>query len=143
MENNTKLSTDAKRESIAFCERVFTHVSGNAHIYLNGELAGFDRKRKEVFIHRQGKNTIWMPAAAFLKNLSNEEIDSLNNLPAWDGNNAWLLSGILLYKVECSIRRFRQWKICSAWDSDSFDYFPGASTFREHVNDGVVVRREC
>ena len=59
MENNTKLSTDAKRESIAFCERVFTHVSGNAHIYLNGELAGFDRKRKEVFIHRQGKKDVY------------------------------------------------------------------------------------
>ncbi|MGE4448013.1 MAG: hypothetical protein AB7E15_06880 [Azospira sp.] len=139
MVNHPNRSKAAKK-SVAFCDWLFTHISGRASVCLNGEIAGFDSERKEVFVNRQGRKSIWMPAGAFLQNLSTEEITNLENLPDWNGSNEYSLSGVLLVAVTHAIRRYRQHEIPSSSSEDDFDYFREAAAFTERVEDGCIVR---
>lgn len=142
MMNQTKRSKAKNVEySDTFCDWLFTHVSGRAHIPTDGEIVGFDSKRKEVFIKRQGGEAIWMPGGAFLKNLAREEIALLENLPHWDGGNESSLSRALVSMVTRAYKRYHQLEFRASSDPDNVNYFNGASQFTETIIDECVVRR--
>jgi hypothetical protein len=133
----------AGKQSIAFCDQLFSRVSGRAHVKIGGEIAGFDPTRNEVFVNIDGRKSIWMPAGSFMQNLSPEEIAELENLPAWNGSNEVALSAALVLAAEHAIRRYRQYEIDSSRDSDSSDYFSDSARFTERIEDGRIVRSKA
>jgi hypothetical protein len=103
-----ELTTQSEQISTDFVEWLFDMCSGRAQIRLGSELPGYDAERGDVFIHRTGKKTIWMPAALFLDYLTAEEIKRLKNLPNWNGSNEAVISGYVLYALDRAIARYRQ-----------------------------------
>lgn len=99
-------TTTQSHDSLEFVESVFKNCCGNAQVRLGGELVGFDRKRKEVFIKDYGRKTIWMPAAEVLNYLTTEECGRLKDLPAWDAGNGWKISGEVLFAMFPAIQRY-------------------------------------
>ena len=69
-----------------------------------------------------------------------EEIAKLENGSEWDGSNEIVLNTTLLGCVSRAIRRYRQEKITSSPDPDSFDYFTGSPQFTERIEAGQVIR---
>jgi hypothetical protein len=139
MTNHPNRSNAAKL-SIQFCEDVFSKVTGRAHIKLGGEIAGFDRTRREVFVRRDETETTYMPAGSFMKYLSDDEIASLRSLPVWDGSNERELSFSILSCSTKAIRRFKGQKVRASNNPDALDYFDQAPAFIESVVDGKVQR---
>lgn len=139
MEKTTR-TNDSAKESIAFCEWLFTRVCGRAQARINGHIAGYDRARNEIFVKSEFCETIWMPAGAFLQHLTAHEIHGLRDLPGWDGGNEWQLTGAVLGAAEKAIRRFRAATIHSSTDPSSGDYYPEAPAFTERLEAGRVVR---
>jgi hypothetical protein len=105
MTNHPHRSAVAK-ESVPFCERLFSHVGGRARIRLGGELPGYDEKRGEVFVKSYDKPTRSMPAYEFRNHLTTEEIAQLESLPFWNGNNEYELSLALLRSANAAIDRY-------------------------------------
>jgi hypothetical protein len=116
--------------TIEFCDQLFDRIAGRAHIRIGGEIAGFDRKAREVFLKRQAGETIWMPATKFCDHLSKDEIAYLENLPSWDGSNEYQLNLAILKAVRAALRRFHQ---------DAVKGDDGAK-FYERIENGGVVR---
>ncbi len=104
----TILSAEESR-SIVFCEWLFNRVNGVARIRIGGEIAGFDPHKREVFINGY-RSVRWMPAGEFLANLSTAEIKKLDDLPDFNGRNAYELSSGVLHAVSTAIKRRNQEK---------------------------------
>lgn len=116
--------------SVEFCEELFDRFSGRAHLRIGGELAGFDKAEEAVFLQRQGRETLWMPAAKFLSYLSTNEIAELEKLPAfWNGNNEYQPNLTILKAVNAALRRFHKIPV----------EFEGEMVV-ERIKDGTVVR---
>ncbi|RLJ64605.1 hypothetical protein [Sulfurisoma sediminicola] len=128
--SNTNITKEQEQASIAFVDRLFTHVSGRAHVRLNGDLAGFDAVRKKVYIDSYTEKTVSMPAGAFLSHLAREEIAELDVLEDWDGSNEYKLSTAVLLAAKRAIRRYHGGLVK---DEDGQPCF-------EMVADGVVSR---
>lgn len=130
----------AAQASIEFCEELFSRVYGRANVRVGGALAGFDQDRNEVFVKYPDQKTIWMPAGAFLKNLSTAEVAALQNMGEWDGGNELFLSETTVNAIEVATRRHRGTKVFASRHDRDRDYFAGAAAFLERVEDGRVVR---
>lgn len=90
--------------STAFCDWLFTHVCGEARVRLGGEIAGFDRECRTVFVEGRGQSRK-MPAGEFLAYLSAAETKELDDLPDYNGRNAWELSRAVLHAANLAIQR--------------------------------------
>ncbi len=153
-----KKSPRSPQKSVAFCEELFSRVSGRARVRYNNLMPCFDPNEKSLFISDiTAEKDPWMPASAFLKNLTDQEIEALANLPAWNGNNEITLSVTVLNALHRAILRHRKRKIqvdhhCTAVDSrNEHNLLPNwtcyhdsdAPFFTESVENGVAIRRSA
>lgn len=128
------------RASIEFCEELFDRVYGRVNVRVGGAQAGFDRERNEVFVTYLDQKTIWMPAGAFRKNLTELELAALQDMGAWDGRNERHLSETTVNAIEVATRRYRRTRVSASNHVFARDYFPAAPAFIERIEDGKVVR---
>jgi len=102
-----KTTTDMEQKSLELLDGVFNKCSGRAQVRINDSLPGYDRKRREVFIKKYGNKAIWMPGRQFIEHVTVDQIDSLENIPCWTGNNEFEISRTVLKIVEDAIRSYR------------------------------------
>lgn len=103
----TNTTPEMKTASIELLDVVFRKCSGRANVSIGGDTVGYDREREEVFIKREGKDTIWMPAGSFLSNVTDDEAATMRELPVWDGSNGHQISQSCLVVIANAVSRYR------------------------------------
>ena len=136
---DTRVFSIEDRDSIAFCNWLFAHVSGRALTRVCGDLPYFNAERSEIGISPEHGTSLRMPASALLTNLAFEEIEFLDSLPAWTGNNEYQLSSTLITTIHRAIRRHSGTPF--SWDEAiEGPKFTGSAYFLESIHDGRIVR---
>jgi hypothetical protein len=113
MVNHPNRSTTS-RNGKALAETIINAISGRAGIALNGEIVQSNAKRTKLFV-----GDVSIPTECLHANLTEHELHELENLPRWNGNNEWEISGIALLHVSSAIKRFNLKNDILRIDTDS------------------------
>jgi hypothetical protein len=95
--------TDSRREGKALAERIMAARAGNAGVRINGEIVQWNSIKSKSRLH-VGDASI--PVDQLHAHLTAHELAALENLPAWDGNNAYNISLTCLVLIDAAIRRY-------------------------------------
>lgn len=103
MTNHPNRSEDMQKGK-ALAEQIMAALAGRAGIRIGGDIVQWDSLKKKGKLH-VGKASI--PVDRLHENLTEHELAELQNLPFWNGSNAYEISATCLRLVHMAIQRFR------------------------------------
>ncbi len=93
----------AGRQSRALAEKIMSAIAGKVSAQFGPNRLKWDSLKKKSRIYFGDQ---FIPCEKLIENLTQHEVDELENLPFWNGNNGWEISTTCFRLVGAAIKRY-------------------------------------
>ncbi|HQN65067.1 MAG TPA: hypothetical protein PLR90_05620 [Methylophilus sp.] len=113
--NHSNRSLDGKQGK-ELAEKIMSALAGRVGLRIGGQRIMWDslKKKSELCISNYSipnnsrlEDGSSIPVKHLIKNLTNEEIEELENLPNWNGNNEYVINMTCLKNLSRAIMRYK------------------------------------